>query len=190
MPTLHFDSRHAILVALLVAGCGEPPPGPQTAEPVPEPAPVTSTCGGAGRVEATLSGALNAALDWRDAALRCESMRRPDNEGVRLRFTGDVGNERLVIIVAAPGLDAGATGPGFDAVVTVTVEGSGRFFSTPNLGACWADVTRNDPVGDTSGDHVVAGTLSCVGPLGEVNGEGYVDLREMRFSGIANWENS
>ena len=187
---MHFDSRHTILVALLLAGCGEPSPPPLSAEPVPEPVPVASTCGGAGRLEATLSGALSAELDWPDAALRCESMRRPDNEGVRLRFTGGVGDERLVIIVATPGLNAGATGPGFDAVVTVTVEGSGRFFSTPNLGACWADVTRNDPLGGASGDHVVAGTLSCVGPLGEINGEGYVDLQEMRFSGIANWDNS
>jgi hypothetical protein len=187
---LHFDSRRTILVALLLAGCGDSPPPPESAEPVPEPTPVVSTCGGEGRLEATLSGALSAELDWADAALRCESMGRPDDEGVRLRFTGDVGDERLVIIVAAPGLDTGATGSGFDAVVTVTVEGSGRFFSTPNLGACWADVTRNDPVDDAPGDHVVAGTLSCVGPLGEVNGEGYVDLREMRFSGIANWENS
>ena len=187
---MHFDSRRTILVALLLAGCGDSPPPPESAEPVPEPTPVVSTCGGEGRLEATLSGALSAELDWADAALRCESMGRPDDEGVRLRFTGDVGDERLVIIVAAPGLDTGATGSGFDAVVTVTVEGSGRFFSTPNLGACWADVTRNDPVDDAPGDHVVAGTLSCVGPLGEVNGEGYVDLREMRFSGIANWENS
>ena len=74
--------------------------------------------------------------------------------------------------------------------MTVTVEGSGRFFSTPNLGACWTDVTRNETVGDATGDHIVAGTLSCVGPLGEINGDGYVDLQEMRFSGIANWENS
>ena len=34
---------------------------------------------------------------------------------------------------------------------------------------------------------VVAGALDCVGPLGEFNGDAYVDLRGLRFSGVGDW---
>ena len=154
------------------------------------PAPVTaaSTCGGSGYLAAQLSGALTAEIEWRDHEILCESMVRPDDRGVRLRFSGDVSDELLAIIVAMPTLEPGITGTDFDAVVTVTVEGSGRFFSTPTLGSCWADVTRNTPLDVLSAVHIVAGQLACVGPLGEFNGDAFVEISDLHFSGIAKWE--
>ena len=179
------DSLGLGFVALVLAGCGQDAPAPEP--PAPEPAPNVSTCGDAGYLRATLSGGLNAELDWPDAALRCESMRRPDDRGVRLRFSGEVGNERLAIIIAVPELEADVTGTEFDSVVTITVDGSGRFFSTANLGACWTDIEKNTPLADDDGPRIVAGSLTCVGPLGEFNGDAYVDVRDLAFSGIADW---
>ena len=146
-----------------------------------------STCGEPGVLQATLSGAIAAKIDLTGSELFCESMPRPDGEGVRLRFSGDVGGERIAFILALPGLDAGASGKEFDSNVTILVEGSGRFFSTPNNNTCWTDIASNTPLTDKADAHNVAGELSCVGPLGEVNGDGFVDIRELRFSGIANW---
>jgi hypothetical protein len=140
-----------------------------------------------GLLAGSLSGAIHAELDWLDDDLGCESMPRPDAEGVRLRFAGEIGQERLVIIIALPTLSAGATGEGFDSNVTITVENSGRFFSTPNLDTCWTDVTTNAPLPDAADDFNVVGSLSCVGPLGEINGDAFVDVRDLRFSGVANW---
>ena len=179
------DSLGLGFVALALAGCAEDVPPPAPAEPEPEP--VASTCGEVGYLRATLSGALTAELDWPDSALRCESMRRPDDRGVRLRLSGEVGNERLAIIIAVPELEADETGTEFDSVVTITVVGSGRFFSTANLGACWTDVGKNAPLAGDDGPRIVAGSLTCVGPLGEFNGDAYVDVRELTFSGIADW---
>ncbi len=179
------DSLGVGFVALVLAGCSEQAPSPAPAEA--DSPPLESTCGNAGHLRATLTGALNAELDWTDTALHCESMRRPDDRGVRLRFSGRVGGERLTIIIAMPELDPGETGAEFDSVVTLTVEGSGRFFSTPNLGACWTDVGENSPVARDGGSHVVAGSLTCVGPLGEFNGDAYVDVRGLTFSGIGDW---
>ena len=179
------DSLGISFVALVLSGCAEDAPPPPPAEPEPEVA--ASTCGDAGYLRANLSGALNAELDWPDTALRCESMRRPDDRGVRLRFSGQIGKERLAIIIAVPELNVGETGTEFDSVVTITVDGSGRFFSTANLGACWIDVETNKPLNGDDGPHNVVGSLTCVGPLGEFNGDAYVDVRDLAFSGIADW---
>jgi hypothetical protein len=179
------DSVALLFVAAILVACNDASgPTAQTAE-MPEPA--ASTCGEKGHLHATLSGALAAQIDWDDGDLRCASMRRPDDRGVRLRLSGEAHGERLAFIIALPELRAGATGTGFDSVVTITVEGSGRFFSTPNLGACWADIETNVPLADPHGSHIVAGTLDCVGPLGEFNGDAYVDLRDLRFSGVGDW---
>ena len=174
-----------IFVAAILAACSDAP-GPD-AEAIPAPDAVTSTCGEAGHLSASLAGALTAEVDWPDAALRCESMRRPGDRGVRMRLSGEVLGERLAFIIALPELAAGQTGTGFDSVVTITVEGSARFFSTPKLGACWADIETNSPLPGAGGLHLVAGSLDCVGPLGEFNGDAYVDLRDLRFSGVGDW---
>lgn len=179
---MQFDSPRLVFVALALAGCGAETPPPEDAAPPP---PAASTCGEQGFLEASLSGALTADVDWPDAALRCESMLRPDDRGVRLRFSGEVSGERLAIIIAMPELEAGATGPEFESVITLTVEGSGRFFSTPNLGSCWTEVQTNEVLAD--GRYIVAGAVNCVGPLGEFNGDAFVEVRNLRFSGIADW---
>lgn len=179
------DSAALVFVAALLVACGDAAQPAAGASAVPEP--VASTCGDAGYLHASLSGALTADIDWRDADLRCESMRRPDDRGVRLRLSGEVRGERLALIIALPDLGPAQTGTGFDSIVTITVEGSGRFFSTPSLGSCWADIATNTPLQDGSAPHIVAGTLDCVGPLGEFNGDAYVDVRGLRFSGVGDW---
>lgn len=171
-----------LLFAGSLAACDDP------LETVPaEPEVPVSTCGDKGVLQAMFTGAIVATLDWPDELLSCESMPRPDAEGVRLRFSGAVGEERLAIIIALPALDAGETGQEFDSNVTISVEGSGRFFSTPGLDTCWSDIAVNEPLEDGSDTYNVLGALTCVAPLGELNGDGFVDVQLLRFSGIANW---
>ena len=184
------DSAAAGFVALALASCGGDPAPADTTPAAADVAPVASTCADLGSLRGSLSGAITADVDWGDAALRCESMLRPDDRGVRLRFSGEIGGERLAIIIAMPTLEAGATGAEYDSVVTITVEGSGRFFSTPSLGSCWTDVQTNSPLDDGGGLYNVAGGLSCVVPLGEFNGDAFVDVRELQFSGVADWSKS
>lgn len=179
------DSLALLFVAAALAACNDAADTDAVADATA--VPVASTCGDKGYLRASLTGALTADIDWPDAELRCESMRRPDDRGVRLRLSGDVRGVRLAFIIALPELRPGQTGAGFDSVVTLMFEGSARFFSTPNLGACWADIDTNAPLAEPGGSHVVAGTLDCVGPLGEFNGDAYVDLRDVRFSGIGDW---
>ena len=93
----------------------------------------------------------------------------------------------MALIIAMPELEAGVSGKEFSSNVTITVEGSGRFFSTPNLETCWTDVVKNEPLEDLQDTFIVAGGLYCVGPLGEINGDAFVDVRMLRFSSVANW---
>ena len=193
--TLHINTNKFFLgrlatgILVLVgplAACDDAPPEalpPESAAPQP----VVSTCGERGALQGSLSGAISADIHWLDANMRCESMSRPDAKGVRLRFSGDVGGERLAIIIAMPELTVGATGDEFDSNVTITVEGSGRFFSTPNLDSCWTEIVVHEPLPGETDTYVVGGELSCVVPLGEINGDAFVDVRSLSFSGVADW---
>ena len=194
---MHFDQdktrlRQFITGLLLLSGpfaaCQDTPSEEAHDEAAPAvAATAASTCGEVGVLQGILSGAIGATLDWPDDALRCESMPRPNAEGVRLRLSGDIAGERVAIIIAMPDLEPGVTGTEFSSNVTITVEGSGRFFSTANLETCWTDVVKNEPLEETPDTHVVVGGLYCVGPLGEINGDAFVDVSNLRFSSVADW---
>ena len=145
------------------------------------------TCGDTGFLATGLYGSIEREFRWDNSEMRCESMRRPDGEGIRLRFTGDVGSERIAIILAVPKLERGQTGSEYPTVVTFMVEGSGRFFSTPNLDNCWSDISRQEPVVDSADRYDLAGKLYCVAPLGEINGDAAVSMPELEFRGIVDW---
>lgn len=114
-------------------------------------------------------------------------MLRPEGKGVRLRFTGSASGNQLSIILALPELEPGLAATESPTVVTLTVDGSGRFFSTPTLESCWTDVTEQDPIADHGDRYEIEGTLYCVSPLGEINGDAAVSIPEMAFRGIVDW---
>ena len=138
------DSLAPLFVASLLGACGDakvPEEQIVADDPAERPA---STCGDTGFLQASLSGALNAEIDWTDETLTCESMRRPDDRGVRLRLSGEVRG----------------------------------------------DIDTNLPLAEADGLHIVAGSVDCVAPLGEFNGVAYVEARDLRFSGVGDWNAS
>ena len=77
----------ALLALLPLIGCG----GRPAAAPVATPAVAPSTgclAGGAGYLRATLRGAINTDLYWRDAEMSCEGSLRPDGSGLRVTLAG------------------------------------------------------------------------------------------------------
>jgi hypothetical protein len=116
-------------------------------------------------------------------------MPRPNGAGIRLRMTGAVANEQLAFIIALPDLKPGQSGKEFASNVTVTVEDSGRFFSSPNMESCWTDVTSQDQSATDEGRYTLSGTLYCVIPLGELNGDAAVSVPELSFASIVDWGN-
>lgn len=170
---------------MLLGACQEAPDTP-AAQPEPEVV-VDSGCGDNARLTTELYGSIARQIKWSAEELHCESMLRPEGKGVRLRFTGNAADNRLSIILALPELRRGATGPESPTVVTLTVEGSGRFFTTPTLGSCWSDIVTQDLIEDGGDTYNISGTLYCVAPLGEINGDAAISIPEMAFRGIVDW---
>lgn len=144
-------------------------------------------CGKFGALKGALFGSLETSLSWSGSEMICESMLRPNDEGVRLRFQGFVGEERLALIIAIPELRRGEAAAELPSNVTTTVEGSGRFFSTPNLDSCWTDINAQDPEAGSEARFRLSGTLYCVAPLGEINGDAAVSIPELAFTTIVKW---
>jgi hypothetical protein len=150
-------------------------------------------CGEDGRLVVALYGGIRAEIDWQQGALSCTGMPRPDDEGARMRLSGSVsdGDESrtLAFILGIPDLEMGRTGTELPTNVTLIEEGTGRFFGTQDNDICWTDVAKHEPIGG-DGDrlHRIAGTLYCVSPLAELNGNASVTFTELTFSGRLNWE--
>lgn len=181
-------TRFTVLLAAAVSawlvGCGDTP-DPAALPALLPPAPEAGGCGERGYLRTNLYGELTGPVDWADGKLDCEGMPRPEGQGARLRFAGQFGDLSLAIIVAMPGLERGTVARELDSNVTLIEEGGGRFFSTTGLGSCWTDVLEQERLGED--DYFVAGTLYCIAPLAEVNGDSSVTLRELEFGGYLDW---
>lgn len=169
-----------VTIATLPACRGDDPVAPAAA---------AGDCLPDGRLRAELYGAVETTVDWHGTALECEGMRRPFDEGARLRFAGPAGDgeRRLAFIIALPGLEPLATGREFPAKVTLIEEDAGRFFSNGENDSCWSDVTAQSPTGDVA---LIDGIVYCVAPLVEPGGPGSVTLGELRFSGQVDWRSA
>ena len=169
-----------------LAACGDTPEPAALPDLLP-PSSQASGCGEQGYLRTTLYGALSGTLDWSAGDLDCEGMPRPGHAGARLRFAGAAEGQSLAIILALPGLEQGVTARELGSNVTVIEEGSGRFFSTSGLGSCWTDIVEQRQTDDDSDAYFIAGTLYCIAPLAEVNGDASITVRELHFGGMLDW---
>jgi len=178
--------RLAALLGAALAACGDAPqPAAQPALLPPPPA-AAQGCDEHGYLRTTFYGAFDGDIDWASPELDCEGMPRPDS-GARLRFAGNAGELRVALIIAIPELARGETARELGANVTLIEEGSGRFFSTTGLGNCWTDIEQQAPLSDGDDRYSVSGTLYCIAPLAEVNGDSSVALTELLFAGLVDW---
>lgn len=149
-------------------------------------------CGADGFLAADLYGAIEGRLDWARNEVECAGMPRPEGRGVRLRLAGPQlnGEAELVFIIALPEFERDSAPAEFDANVTLIEAGIGRFFSTPDTSNCLVDVSSVRSLDNAGDRQAIAGTLYCVSPLPEINGETSVSVPELRFSGLLDWSTS
>ena len=74
--------------------------------------------------------------------------------------------------------------------ITIIEEGIARFFSTPDLSNCLTAITSVEALDDSGDRYAVAGTLYCLSPIPEINGDSSVSIPELRFSGLLDWNAS
>lgn len=181
--------RRAALFCLIVTGLGSCDAGSDSAPVVTADAAIAQHCGGDGFLTTEMFGALQTRLQWTAAELECEGMPRPNGDGARLRFAGQLGDgQQLAFIIALPGLRRGEMATELATTVTIIEEGSGRFFSTATADICWTDITRLDLIGASASNYLVDGNLYCVAPLTQVNGDSDILIRDLEFRGLLDWD--
>lgn len=177
-----------LTVVMLVSGCQ--PAAESATAAVPE-VTATALCGEQGYLSTELFGALASKIEWAAADVECEGMPRPGGDGARLRFAGNIhGDQKIAFIIALPDLRRGDTGKEYDSKVTIIEEGVGRFFTTGDNDICWTDIVELQGVDGSDSEFTVGGTLYCVAPLTEVNGDSDITLRDLKFRGMLDWDAS
>ena len=182
----------AVAVLILISGCQ---PAVDTAvdtaiSAIPEAAPPAS-CGDQGYLSTELFGGLAGKIEWTSTNFECEGMPRPGGNGVRLRFAGNIdGEHKLAIIIALPELRRGETGNEYQSKVTLIEEGVGRFFTTGDNDICWTDIVELESADESDSDFSIGGTLYCVAPLTEINGDSDITIRDLKFRGQLDWNSS
>lgn len=177
-----------ITVLILISACQ---PAVETSTSIlPEVAPAAA-CGEQGYLSTELFGALAGRIEWASTEFECEGMPRPGGDGARLRFAGDIdGEHKIAFIIALPDLRRGETGKEFQSKVTVIEEGVGRFFTTGDNEICWTDIVELESVEESDSDSSIGGTLYCVAPLAEINGDSDITILDLKFRGQLDWDSS
>jgi hypothetical protein len=141
---------------------------------------------GSGFLTARLRGEIDLDLDWREPALRCTGMPRPDGRGMRLRFSAmTASGDSLAFVFAPPRLAEGEDARAVPVNVTVLQE-RGRIYGTRGEERCLLDEVRQRrlPAGDGGArDWVVEASGFCTVPARALDDAGTVLLTRFDFRG-------
>jgi len=170
-----------LLACSLAAGCGRAadPSDPDVAlPPAGSPAPSTSLCAPAevGSLNAKLSGAIEAEIDWSAGdEPQCRGDLRPTGNGLRLVFRGIVPEAGpLLVLLGAGPLRPGESARNVPVNLTLVREGSGEFFATQGDDKCAFDELRQSPAEGSSTTFLIEGRGYCTQPARAMGGDGAV----------------
>lgn len=140
---------------------------------------------GGGFLKARLSGAVQAELVWGNDGTECTGAVRPDG-GIRVRFSHDDGEGRLVLLFGVAGLREGQTAKALPVNVTVIREGLGEFYSTQGDNKCTLDEVRQEPlvgIPHRSRSYRIIARGFCTHPARAVRGDGVILLSRFDYAG-------
>ena len=175
-------------LAMLAVACGHagdatvaPPdasgqaPGTAAARPgsTADPRPALCVPADEGSLHARLKGALDAEIDWAGGVPQCKGGLRPDGDGVRLIYKGNLPEGPLLVVIGIGPLRAGESARDVPVNLTLVREGTGRFFATQGNDKCAMDEVRQEPAGEPQ-VYRLTGRGYCIQPARAVGGEGAV----------------
>ena len=146
-----------------------------------------------GFLRARLSGSASEELNWGATDLDCTGGARPDNAGVRIRFTQHVpaGTRHWIVVVGISGLKEGQRGRALPANVTLIHEGSGEFYSTQGDGKCTIDDVRQVAITGLprkTRSYRVTARGFCTEPARSLGGPGSILVSRFDFAGRVDYE--
>jgi hypothetical protein len=167
------------------------------AAPVPPAETTPSGClpSGDGFLRARLDGALQLRLDWKNEALQCEGMPRPEGKGIRVSFSGPLETEgrRLVIVFGIAGLSESSSGRALPANLTIVDESGKQIFGTLGDDKCVVDNLSQQlitPWRRESRTYRVIGRGFCMQPARAVGGDAGVLMSSFDFAGQVRYEDA
>jgi hypothetical protein len=142
-----------------------------------------------GRLRARLTGGIDAEIDWAPPTPQCLGGLRPDGEGVRLVFKGDLpGQGPLLVVIGIGPLRAGANARNVPANLTLVREGTGVFYATQGDDKCAMDDVKQEPLDDDGQRFRLTGRGYCTQPARAVGGDGSVMVPRFDVSAVVNFK--
>jgi hypothetical protein len=146
-----------------------------------------------GFFRARLSGSKVEELNWGAAQLDCTGGARPDDAGVRIRFSqkDPAGTQHWIVVIGISHLKEGQRGRVLPANVTLIREGSGEFFSTQGDDKCTIDDVRQTPITGIprkARSYRIAARGFCTEPARSIGGAGAILISRFDFVGRVNYE--
>ena len=167
----------------------------QAAVDLPQAAPAAAVerClpGSNGFLSMRLRGSIEADVEWREPALACTGMSRPDGHGLRLRFSGPLpGAGELAIVFVAPELGVGVSAHAVPVNITLLDEAGEHIYGTQGEGRCVFDeveqVALTEPTLPPRSYRVTARGF-CTVPARAVDGDGAILLTRFDFTGLVSY---
>ncbi len=126
-----------------------------------------------GSLHARLQGALEAEINWAGDVPQCKGGLRPDGDGVRLIYKGNLPEGPLLVVIGIGPLRAGESARDVPVNLTLVREGTGRFFATQGNDKCAMDEVQQEPAGEPQ-VYRLTGRGYCIQPARAVGGDGAV----------------
>src|SRR5579862_4853879 len=148
---------------------------------------------GNGYLRATIRGAMNLDINWKNGELECEGGPRPDGSGLRLAFAGPphADGRRVRLVFGVGAAHEGLAGRDLPTNLTVIFEGEERLFSTRGDDHCTVDELRQERVGALGGAvrawRIVARGF-CIAPASSLSSDARILVSSFDFAGTAVFE--
>jgi hypothetical protein len=143
-----------------------------------------------GRLRARLAGGIDAEIDWAPPTTpQCLGGLRPDGEGVRLVYKGELpGQGPLLVVIGIGPLRPGADARNVPANLTLVREGAGVFYATQGDDKCAMDDVTQQPIGGDGHRFRLTGRGYCTQPARAVAGDGSVLVPRFDVSAVVDFQ--
>jgi hypothetical protein len=142
-----------------------------------------------GRLRARLSGGIDAEIDWAPPTPQCLGGLRPDGDGVRLVYKGELpGQGPLLVVIGIGPLSAGTNARNVPVNLTLVREGAGVFYATQGDDKCALDDVKQQRLGDDGQRFRLTGRGYCTQPARAVGGDGSVLVSRFDVSAVVDFK--